>query len=136
MSRADRFNKGKIDLTLLPTEACRQEALVWMMGEVKYGRDNWRKLWGDDTVALTCACALRHIFYMLDGEMVDQESGLPHAAHVRCNMAMVLEWMKEQETTPDVPQMEAKLDAISRKMGVPYYVRSDGSIEEVRDSSE
>lgn len=91
---AKRFNEGKIDLTLLPTEAMRREAQVWMMGEEKYGRDNWKKLWGEQTVSVCSACALRHILYMLDGNMIDKESGLPHAAHVRCNMAMILEWMK------------------------------------------
>ena len=95
--RAKRFNEGKIDLSLLPTEALRQEAKVWMQGEQKYGRDNWKSLWGEDTVSLCVACALRHTLSILDGELVDQESGLPHAAHVRCNMAMILEYMKNQK---------------------------------------
>lgn len=93
---AKRFNSGKPDLSLLYPEAERQEALVWMKGEEKYGRDNWQKLWGSDTINLTCACALRHIMYMLDGEMIDQESGLPHAAHVKCNMTMIIKWLKDE----------------------------------------
>jgi hypothetical protein len=95
--RAKRFNEGKVDLSLLPTEALRQEAMVWMSGEKKYGRDNWKSLWGADTMSVCLASALRHMLGMMDGELVDQESGLPHAAHVRCNMAMILEYMKNQK---------------------------------------
>ena len=42
--KASRFNAGKVDLTLLPTAACRAEARVWMAGARKYSKDNWKKL--------------------------------------------------------------------------------------------
>ena len=95
--KAKRFNTGKVDLTLIPWDAEIQEALVWMMGEEKYGRNNWEKLWGDDTMDVCLASAMRHINYMKQGEMIDQESGLPHAAHVRCNMAMIIRYLGEQD---------------------------------------
>ena len=91
MSKADRFNEGKVDLSLLPAKACRAEARVWMKGEIKYGRDNWRKLWGDDTTRVVMASLLRHAFAILEGEKLDPETGEPHAAHIRCNAAMLLE---------------------------------------------
>lgn len=89
--KAKRFNQDKIDLSLLPTIACKEEAKVWMFGAEKYGRVNWKKLWGDDTVNVAMASLLRHAFAILDGEVNDKESGLDHAAHIRCNAAMILE---------------------------------------------
>ena len=90
---AKRFNSGKVDMTLLPTAAMRAEARVWMKGEEKYGRDNWTKLWGEDTINLCMACALRHSTAIMDGELIDEESGQPHAAHIKCNMSMIIHYM-------------------------------------------
>lgn len=92
---AKRYNEGKVDLSLIPVEATLQECRVWAEGEKKYGRDNWKKLWGKDTERVVMASALRHMLAILDGERRDQETGLPHAAHVRCNMAMLLEYYKQ-----------------------------------------
>lgn len=92
---AKRFNQGKVDYTLIPVEAQRQEALVWAHGEKKYGRDNWKKLWGESTIVTVMQSLLRHANAIQEGEVLDLESGLPHAAHIRCNAAMLLESYKE-----------------------------------------
>jgi hypothetical protein len=105
---ASRFNEGKVDFTLLPIDALRAEALVWAAGRVKYPRDdrhpetgvplgNWEKLWGENTIPLALACALRHINAMLEGELIDAETGQPHAANVRCNMAMIIRYINEKK---------------------------------------
>jgi len=96
-AKADRYNEGKVDLSLIPTEAVVQECRVWEHGAKKYSRDNWKKMWGDDTINVVMASALRHMFAILDGQKDDPETGLPHAAHVRCNCAMLLEYYKQQE---------------------------------------
>lgn len=96
-SRANRFNTGKIDYTITPTDALAEEAKVWMMGEKKYGRNNWEKLWSTDTVNIVLASALRHMTAIQNGESHDPESGLQHAAHVRCNMAMIIRYFRQAE---------------------------------------
>lgn len=93
---AKRFNKGKIDYTLVPLEALSEEAKVWQMGEQKYGRDNWQKLWGEDTVNVVLASLLRHAYAIQSGQSHDEESGLQHAAHIRCNAAMLIKYFKEE----------------------------------------
>jgi len=93
---ADRFNDGKVDLTLVPTEANKAEARVWGFGADKYGRDNWKKLWGDDTVNVVMASLLRHSYAILEGEINDPESGEQHAAHIRCNAAMLIEYFSKK----------------------------------------
>jgi hypothetical protein len=95
-SNADRFNDGKVDLTLVPTEANKAEARVWGFGADKYGRDNWKKLWGNDTVNVVMASLLRHSYAILEGEINDPESGEQHAAHIRCNAAMLIEYFSKK----------------------------------------
>jgi hypothetical protein len=95
--KAKRFNSGKVDLSLLPVDACMEEAKVWMSGADKYGRNNWEKLWGDDTTNVVMASLLRHAFAILAGETHDPESGLLHAAHLRCNAAMLIKYEKDKE---------------------------------------
>ncbi len=93
---AKRFNTGKVDLSLLPEVAAYEECKVWMFGEKKYGRSNWKRLWGTKSVEVATASLLRHAMSLASGELLDGESGLPHAAHIRCNAAMILEYMAQE----------------------------------------
>jgi len=95
--KAKRYNSDKVDLSLLPETACLEEAKVWAAGANKYGRDNWRLLWGDDTIHVAMASLLRHALAINSGDLFDEETGLPHAAHIRCNAAMILEYMANKE---------------------------------------
>jgi hypothetical protein len=93
---AKRFNADKVDYTLVPTDALTEEAKVWMAGEKKYGRDNWQKLWGSDTVAVVLASLLRHAYAIQSGESHDAETGFQHAAHIRCNAAMLVRYFNNK----------------------------------------
>lgn len=97
MDIAKRDNLNKVDLSLLPVKACISEAEVWAIGVKKYGRGNWQKLWGDETTNVVMASLLRHAFAILEGETVDSESGLYHAAHIRCNAAMIIEYLERKK---------------------------------------
>ena len=97
VEKAKRFNQGKTDFTLIPISAREEEARVWMLGEEKYGRDNWRKFWGDDTIKVILQSAYRHLAAIEQGEYIDSESGHQHAAHVRCNMAMIIEYLGQKK---------------------------------------
>jgi hypothetical protein len=68
-----------------------------MGGEKKYGRSNWKKLWGEDTVNVAMSSLLRHAFAILNGEVTDAESGEYHAAHIRANAAMLIEYYEVQK---------------------------------------
>ena len=102
--QADRHNEGKVDHTTHYIPALEAEARVWMKSREKYpdradGTPNWHALWGDDTTKVACASALRHIFAILGGEVLDKESGEHHAAHVRCNMAMLIKHWEDKNAT-------------------------------------
>jgi hypothetical protein len=94
---AKRFNEGKIDYTLLPLDALKEEALVWMAGKQKYGRSNWESLWGEDTPEVVCASLLRHVLSYLGGEEYDPETGYHHLAHARCNCAMGIRYSNQKQ---------------------------------------
>lgn len=109
---ADRENKGKVDYTLVPIDALTAEARVWEMGAKKYSRDNWQKLWGAKTVEVVMQSALRHCNAILQGEVLDPESGEYHAAHVRCNMAMLIRYFNEVEKSNGETNREVSLDTL------------------------
>jgi len=62
--------------------ACR----VFAYGAGKYAAWNWAKgmAW-----SVPLGCALRHMQAVLDGEFIDDESGLPHIDHVFSNIVML-----------------------------------------------
>lgn len=93
--KAKRFNQGKIDHTLHYIPALEEMAKVWMYGEGKYGRSNWHKLWGDETINVVMASLLRHAFAIQKGELFDQETGLTHASHLMCNCCMIIKHMND-----------------------------------------
>lgn len=95
--QADRNNKDKPQLSLIPRTALEEEAKVLKFGADKYGRDNWKQLWGKDTINTCCDSAFRHLIAMIDNELVDSESQLYHAAHVRANMAFILYYLRQLE---------------------------------------
>lgn len=98
---ARRYNKGKVDYTMIPLDALEVEARVWMLGEEKYGPNNWTKLWDEDTPRVAMGSALRHIFAYLSGEDLDPESGVHHLAHVRCNAAMGIRYYNNKKKEAD-----------------------------------
>lgn len=79
---------GKPDLSFLPTEALVGAARVFAFGARKYARDNWR---GGMPWTQPYAAVLRHLTAWLEGEDLDQDSGLPHLDHALCTL-MMLRW--------------------------------------------
>jgi hypothetical protein len=101
---ADRANSGKVQLSYIPTKAEEAEARVWMFGAKKYSRDNWKK--GLPFLSVIDSIK-RHVNAFKDGETYDPESGEHHMAHVRCNAAMLIEFIDshpELDDRPDTPR--------------------------------
>ena len=80
-------DKGKLDLTLVPTKAIRDIAIVRTYGNEKYGsRDNWKQV----SVERYTAALFRHLLAFIDDpDGVDEESGIPHHKHILCNAAFI-----------------------------------------------
>jgi hypothetical protein len=98
-----RFNGGKPDYSLIPMHTLEDEARVWMYGAQKYAAWNWAKgmPW-----SVPFACAMRHMAAWQRGEDTDPESGLPHLAHVMCNLRMLTLYTKSYPEGDDRPPKE------------------------------
>lgn len=89
MSLASRDNKSKPKLSYIPKLAQEAEARVWEFGAKKYGKRNWEK--GLPWMSVLDSL-LRHAIAIQSGENIDPETGEHHAAHIRCNAAMLIEY--------------------------------------------
>ena len=85
MKEGTKYDKGKlrlsemfIDFKIAMKELCR----VWEFGANKYEKSNWKKL--DNPVDRYTNAMLRHLIAE-DDNLVDDESGLLHAAHIAFN---------------------------------------------------
>ena len=84
-----RLNDNKLRYDLCPAIAQREYAKVWTQGLEKYPARNWEKGFLFSEVI---ASAMRHLEAMRLGEMIDEESGLLHSAHLMANAAMLTEF--------------------------------------------
>lgn len=81
-----KFDGDKRDFTLLPWSSVEEIVKVLEFGARKYHRDNWKKVASDRYVK----AAFRHLVAYSQGEINDQESGLPHMAHLGCCVLFLL----------------------------------------------
>ncbi len=84
-----KADKGKLPLTLVPSEIIRNIASVREHGTQKYkDPENWRKV----EVERYRDAIYRHWLAYLDNPAgVDKESGLPHLWHIACNISFLCE---------------------------------------------
>lgn len=91
-----RYNSGKAEIHQVPTSNIFAIAKTLQYGAQKYAKGNFRKGMAWTTVY---DCAMRHMMKWLDGEQVDEESGLPHLYHAITNIGFLIEYA---ETCPEL----------------------------------
>ena len=96
MSEGRKFDSEKPKLYLLPPKSIIEIGKVLTYGAEKYDAENWRKV--DDLQNRYTSAALRHIFAHIDGEKLDEETGLSHLAHAMCCLLFKLEIELEQKS--------------------------------------
>ena len=84
-----KADSGKPRLTLVPRKILFDIARVREYGTKKYGDpENWRQV----EIQRYRDASFRHFLaYLDDPQGVDGESGLPHLAHLACNVAFLCE---------------------------------------------
>ena len=84
-----KADSGKARLTLVPRKILFDIARVREYGTKKYGdHENWRQV----EIQRYRDAAFRHFLaYLDDPTGTDEESGLPHLAHLACNIAFLCE---------------------------------------------
>lgn len=80
--KADRFNKGKRKWSLVHFKSVEPMVEVLEFGAKKYSPNNWKK--GLDKQEILESMQ-RHLAALMDGEQVDEESGISHMGHIMCN---------------------------------------------------
>lgn len=91
-----KADKGKLELSLVNPQLVKAVAEVRMYGTEKYGdSENWRKVEPKRYVD----ALYRHLLAYIEGDEVDEESGLSHLAHMACNISFLLDegYLKEHK---------------------------------------
>lgn len=96
MSQNAKADKGKLKLTLVPTEIIRDIAIIREYGNNKYpngGKDNWKSVEPERYRD----AAYRHMLAYIDNPVgIDDESGYPHLWHLACNISFLCDLEKER----------------------------------------
>lgn len=98
-------DSNKLPLDLLDPVALEGIAAVLQFGAKKYAPHNWRKGF---TWSRLIAAMLRHTFAIMNGELIDKESGLPHIDHVGCCWMFLSNHMKKRRDLNDLWWSRAK----------------------------
>lgn len=77
-------------------EAMADVVEVLMYGAKKYAPESWKLV--PDATNRYWGAACRHLAAMAKGQETDPESGLPHVAHLRCNLLFALELTRKIPT--------------------------------------
>jgi hypothetical protein len=93
-----KFDQGKPRISLLPVRALLGVAQVAVMGAAKYGDHNYR---GGMKATRFIDAAIRHTFKWLDGQDLDEESGLPHLHHAAWSLLAAAQQMEERPELDD-----------------------------------
>lgn len=92
MDNEPKDTKGKLKLSLAPTQIVRDVTEVRQYGLAKYpyGVDNWKKVDNQDWID----ALYRHLLLFIEDPFgKDEESGIEHYKHMACNMAFICENM-------------------------------------------
>ena len=82
-----KYDAGKLRYSLIPPEATKALAQVLTFGAEKYAPNSWQTVPNGKERYLDAA--IRHLEAYRSGELIDDESSLPHLAHLLCNIAFL-----------------------------------------------
>lgn len=89
-----KHDAEKLRLSLIPTQLIEGVGEVMTFGAKKYKKDNWKNL---DNPERYLDALMRHLEAYRRGEEFDEETGLPHMAHLATNAGFLL-WFDEERT--------------------------------------
>lgn len=85
----DLMGIQKVPIHLVPPASMIYEASAFEHGASKYGKYNWR----DKKVicSIYIDAAFRHLLAYLDGQDIDEDSGLSHLAHLKATIGVIID---------------------------------------------
>lgn len=99
-----KFDREKLRYDLIPWQALEEAAKVLTHGAKKYAPGNWKKV--PDAKNRYYAALMRHLQEVRKGNLIDDDSGYSHLAHVLCN-AMFLVYLYDEapvEVVDEAPE--------------------------------
>lgn len=97
----DLIGIRKPRLSLVSPASVIYEALAMQDGADKYSPYNWRKKKVKASIYMD-AC-LRHLFGWFDGEESAEDSGLPHLAHAKACLGILIDALESGNLVDDRP---------------------------------
>ena len=94
---APKFDQGKLQYSLVPTIATKSLAEVLTFGAQKYAPNSWQNV--KDGERRYTDALYRHLEAYRSGEKLDTDSNLSHLAHAITNIAFLLHFEQQKETT-------------------------------------
>lgn len=97
-------DKGKLKISLVPSQILRDIAVVREYGAEKYhDPENWRRV----EMRRYVDAFYRHwLAFVKDNNSIDEESGIPHYKHCACNLAFICEMMRKKELNQTKKEQE------------------------------
>ena len=92
----------KLDYTLVPAVFLKGTATALGHGAQKYSRRGYLR--NEDYDVHAWRALLRHVMAIQGGEMIDEEFGLHHIAHIAANCAMIMHYWSENGNSPNWPE--------------------------------
>lgn len=120
-----RYNQGKPRHDLVSWPAINELAKVLTAGAQKYADRNWEK---GLSYSDTFASLQRHLTSWYGGEEYDQETGLPHMAHVLCNAMFLQHFALTNTGTDDRPNYNKKKQASVKENSIEQARSTGGAI--------
>ena len=99
--QALRYNQGKVQWSLVDYKSIEPMVRVLEHGCLKYSKNNWKK---GMPASQIIESMLRHTFKLLEGELVDLESGIEHVGHIQCNAMFLAYVLREKPEYNDLRQ--------------------------------
>jgi hypothetical protein len=93
MEKGLKYDNDKLRWDLLPIQCTEDIVRVLTFGSKKYADNNWQLV--EKAGERYYAAVLRHLAAWRQGEITDPESGLPHLAHIACNITF-LQWIEKE----------------------------------------
>ena len=106
-----KYDNGKNRMGLMCENFSRalwEVAKISTFGANKYGDNTWQKLSNPKERYMDALC--RHLFQHLQGEKVDDESGLLHLQHMCWNALALLEFELKSEINEKMTRIELGLE--------------------------
>jgi len=94
---ATKYDKDKIQYSLIPPECLEELAKLYTTGANKYGKDNWKKGFADGQLE---SALMRHFEAYRKGESRDKQDGQLHLTSVAW-CAFTLMWLDSKHSDDD-----------------------------------